>query len=358
MHEKLKFSFGHILAFLALIFIGYITFTGVTYYTQGSYFIGGIVAVVIIVVLLILLFRLQLLKSVNAHFEEKVVHERATFTLLTAACLASFIPFSHFWSVKSHEDSIVASYKNSFNTSRQLFLNYDSYCEKRIATYDSILHHSTHSQVINDVLLKGLKMQLQPQKFLDLEEDFRSWLGRSEKGASIWNVFLVGNVNKLCESMAAWDTTMHQQSSIRIQGEPIATSAPFTRKQQIETSIFQLQDSIPYYTAFHFPTGESWISGVMAFAMLYLPWGIQRRSPKSLVTFLGKRKIKIHGGKLDESPTHAVKTKKLAGELEQQDANNVGKKHLGQTLDNDGQPRRSRFRAMTLDDDGTTRSKE
>ena len=36
MDEQLKFSWGHIIAFLALIFISYITFVGVVYRTDGD----------------------------------------------------------------------------------------------------------------------------------------------------------------------------------------------------------------------------------------------------------------------------------------------------------------------------------
>ena len=37
MDEQLKFSWGHIIAFLALIFISYITFVGEVYKTDGDF---------------------------------------------------------------------------------------------------------------------------------------------------------------------------------------------------------------------------------------------------------------------------------------------------------------------------------
>ena len=37
MNEQLKFSWGHIIAFLALIIISYISFVGVTYMTDGDF---------------------------------------------------------------------------------------------------------------------------------------------------------------------------------------------------------------------------------------------------------------------------------------------------------------------------------
>ena len=37
MNEKLQFSWGHIIAFLALIAVSYISFVGFTYLTNGNF---------------------------------------------------------------------------------------------------------------------------------------------------------------------------------------------------------------------------------------------------------------------------------------------------------------------------------
>ena len=53
MNEQLKFSWGHIIAFLALIVLSYITFVGVTYKTDGNFMKASIAMIVIDIVLLV-----------------------------------------------------------------------------------------------------------------------------------------------------------------------------------------------------------------------------------------------------------------------------------------------------------------
>lgn len=55
MYQKLRFSWGHIIAFLALIFLSYLTFMGVTYYTNGN-MIAGIIGMLIVIALLLVSF--------------------------------------------------------------------------------------------------------------------------------------------------------------------------------------------------------------------------------------------------------------------------------------------------------------
>lgn len=50
MNEQLKFSWGHIIAFLALIVLSYITFVGVTYMTDGDFTKASIAMVVVDIV--------------------------------------------------------------------------------------------------------------------------------------------------------------------------------------------------------------------------------------------------------------------------------------------------------------------
>ena len=46
-NQKLRFTFGHILAYISLIFIGYISFLGLTYWGDGNFILSGILTGVI-----------------------------------------------------------------------------------------------------------------------------------------------------------------------------------------------------------------------------------------------------------------------------------------------------------------------
>ena len=42
INETLKFSWGHIFAFVAMIVGSYMTFMGITYFTDGNFLVAGI----------------------------------------------------------------------------------------------------------------------------------------------------------------------------------------------------------------------------------------------------------------------------------------------------------------------------
>ena len=52
INETLKFSWGHIVAFLAIIFISYMSFMGLTYLTDGDFLIAGVGVAIIDILLL------------------------------------------------------------------------------------------------------------------------------------------------------------------------------------------------------------------------------------------------------------------------------------------------------------------
>lgn len=71
INEILKFSWGHIIAFLAMIFISYVSFMGLTYLTDGNFMIAGIGVVIIDVLLLVFFIGLQVIKSVQRSLQRE-----------------------------------------------------------------------------------------------------------------------------------------------------------------------------------------------------------------------------------------------------------------------------------------------
>lgn len=76
MNEQLKFSWGHIIAFLALIVLSYITFVGVTYKTDGNFMKASIAMIVIDIVLLVFFIGAQMLKATTKKFAKRIWIER------------------------------------------------------------------------------------------------------------------------------------------------------------------------------------------------------------------------------------------------------------------------------------------
>ena len=362
MHEKLKFSFGHILAFLSLIFGGYVTFVGVTYYTGGDYIIGGAVAIGISLVLLFLLFRLQLLKSVNEKFESYIIHERITLVVFTLTCCGAFIPFSHFWTVKSHEEDILVKFEESLQFARQLFSDYDEYANERIHVLEEGKNdYNPRSAALERASyqagLKGIQIQLLPDKYLNLEQEALEWVDQSEKTISIWNVFLMGNVNVINSSIRDWHDEMsnmsthitdlelnHNKSKIDRKSIP----SPFKRTEEIAQSSSELESVLLLYSTVELPKPLAWLTGILAILMLYLPWIIQKRSPKSMVTLWGVRSINYkdsHAQELKEKQKIDYVHKK--SHLDEGERVQTGRR--GQQLSPDSGHKHSTRRALTLD---------
>lgn len=342
MHEKLKFSFGHIIAFLALLFIGYVIFMSVTYYTRGGYVIGGIVAIGIMILLLLLLYRLQVLKSANQEIEKWIIHERIVLVVFTIVCGVSFVVFSHFWTVKSKDGIIMGNISQSMQASRQIFRDYQKYSDDRISSYCPESVDSLSFRVLKE----GLELQLFPPQYVQLKADVDDWLDHSEKYISIWNVFLVGNIDDICRSMSSWHTTLNALSIHKMNDENDSVKE-YSKKELLYTSIGQLNDAKTLYATMDFPNPIAWTVGVLCFAMLYLPWLIQRRSPKSMVTIWGRRKIKYKSSNTDIlNPGTIIRMKKKGTALDEEP--NIQTIHRTQILRENEKSKTSGRRSMTL----------
>ena len=107
MNEHLKFSWGHIIAFIALITIGYITFMGVTYYTDGDFVSASISMVCVFILLFAVFIGAQFLKATHRKFARRIWIERIIVFSSPIIYRLALIPFSHFWTVQSHDNEIV-----------------------------------------------------------------------------------------------------------------------------------------------------------------------------------------------------------------------------------------------------------
>lgn len=82
MDEQLKFSWGHIIAFLALIFISYITFVGVVYRTDGDFTKAAVTMAVVDIVLVVVFIGSQMAKATAHKISKKFGWSELVFVLL------------------------------------------------------------------------------------------------------------------------------------------------------------------------------------------------------------------------------------------------------------------------------------
>ena len=150
MNRKLRFSWGHIVAFLALIFIAYVVFMGATYYTVGNYYAGLITMGCCVLLIVLTVLGAQVLKGVDKKFHRSIVWERILIICSPAIIIIVGVPFSHFWTVQSSEDEIIQQFDKSVKASLGIFSDYDSYSDSRIKQLKlSLMSTAEDDQLIN-----------------------------------------------------------------------------------------------------------------------------------------------------------------------------------------------------------------
>ena len=110
MNETLKFSWGHIIAFLALIAVSYISFVGFTYLTNGNFSYALIGMFLTDMIYLGVFIGAQLLKASGRKMRRKIIWERILVFGSPIIFIAGMISMSHFWTVKSREETIVENF--------------------------------------------------------------------------------------------------------------------------------------------------------------------------------------------------------------------------------------------------------
>lgn len=226
MNTKLKFSWAHIIAFLAIIFISYITFVGITYLTDGSFYVATLGMLVIDALLLLFFIGAQAMKGTDSKFATCIKKERFfvfgspfVFAILMA-------PYTHFWTVHSHNDEIVEKFRNAIESSKQLFDDYENYSNERIANYTNMLERGIslrdirHNDFLScgfetgkvnvqkDNMVKTLRLQLLSDNYSLLKNEAEEWINSSSMGASTWNVFLLGNTKQISDAIGNWQNQL------------------------------------------------------------------------------------------------------------------------------------------------------
>ncbi len=304
MNEHLKFSWGHIIAFLALISIGYITFMGVTYYTDGDFVSASIYMVVVFIVLFCVFIGAQFLKATNRKFARRIWFERILIFSSPIIYVLALIPFSHFWTVQSHDNEIVSQFSQSIVASQQLFADYDSYSDKRIKQYEDLLngvirdHDAKEYEefgfkegkeiVQRDVMLKTLKLQLQSTNYDSLRNEALSWIDKASVGASTWNVFLLGNIKEIKNAIQEWQEILGTFSEKKLPNEILKGNSPSSFEKTSMTNVVSgLNGLTDKYTNPELPNVMCVLCAIVFYFMLLFPYYLQDRHTKSLFKLLG-----------------------------------------------------------------------
>ena len=301
-NQTLKFSSGHIIAFVALIIISYVTYMGDFYQNGGDFKSAAIKVCSIDIALLITFIGAQLLKGTDEKFDRSIIIERILVCLCPIAFIWAMLPYNHFWTVFSEREQIESKFNTSIEKSRQMFVDYDQYSNDRIQKYestlDNIVRNKAHNSITyrkagfvgsNDDIVKAnyietLKLQLLSENTDSLRQSALAWIDEANQGASVWNAFLVGNVENISEAIKGWNEKLSDVSKPVLSNENLSGSEilPFDEnKESYKAAANELLELSKIYTETKgFSVNTLW-SGIILFLMILFPYFLQKRNEKA-----------------------------------------------------------------------------
>lgn len=305
MNERLKFSWSHIIAFLALIAVSYVSFMGFTYLTNGDFTFALIGMGITDIVFIMFFIGAQQLKASGVRMKRKIVWERILICGSPVVFVAGMIAMSHFWTVYRQDDVIVKTFQNSINDSKQLFDDYEDYAYERLDTYKSdltaivdnkIYDPTTYVeagfegtkdsvQIIN--MVEILRLQLLSQNYDKLKSEAIEWIDKASNGASTWNIFLLGNTREIKQAINNWENQLKMYAAKQMSNEDALAPVRQFSSDGASDAIDGINSLTAAYTTQTAPPVAALIFGVVLYLMLLFPYFLQERHTKSTYRLFG-----------------------------------------------------------------------
>ncbi len=286
INETLKFSWGHIIAFVALIFISYVSFMGITYLTDGDFLYAG-VGVLIINLLLIAFFILpQILKGTDEKFSRKIIFERILFFCAPIVFVGVMMPYAHFWNVFEKRSQIETTFSESIKTTKGMFESYETYANARIKDYDMKLAREKAQPVTRGNKVEALTLQLIDKNYTSLKNSAFEWIDNAS-GATVWNVFMIGNIKKIENALDQWNSSLSEFSNKKMSDENSEVVAFSSTDKSVNLAKENLSGLRSVYTEKSGPTIIALSIGILLYILLLFPYIIQSRNTKSTYRLIG-----------------------------------------------------------------------
>lgn len=312
MNEQLKFSWGHIIAFLALIIISYITFVGVTYKTDGDFTKAAVAMVAIVIVLFVFFLGAQMMKATPRKFARCIWVERVFVFGSPVVFFFCLMPYFHFGTVQSKDEEIVKHFTDAISASKQMFADYDGYSMERISNYDHMLgrvitNKSIHpdefaacgfsngkENIQRANMVKALRLQLISENYDSLKTEATKWIESSSNGATTWNVFLLGNTKEIKTAIHDWNVQLREFANHKMNNEEFNGYNVVKPFEEVSGSLYSVDRGLDGLTTMFTetsspPLGSIFGAFVLYFALLF-PYFLQDRHTKSQFRLFGMEK--------------------------------------------------------------------
>ena len=304
INETLKFSWGHNFAFIAMIVGSYMTFMGVTYFTDGNFLVAGIGVGVLNLVFIALFIVPQILKATERKFAKIIKRERTIVIIAPIVYVVIMLPLAHFWTMFSERNAIETTFTDAIQMTETIFVDYEKYANERVAEYKSDLDSlqtvqkkskkkKVKKNAISDLTkynkAEALQLQLLGENYNNLKVSALDWVSQAS-GTTVWNVFMIGNIKTIEKAVENWVASLEQMSS-KVLADEQSGVVPYTSSELVVTEINDAFQSIRnIYKTTKFPSVIAIALIALLYLMLMFPYLIQVRNTKSTYTFWGRIK--------------------------------------------------------------------
>lgn len=292
MNEKLKFSWAHIIFYIALVLSSYVSYLGLVYMRDGEMVTSALILLALDIVLLVLFQYAQRLKATDHDFHKHAIIERIVMALTPALFALMVIPFSHFWNIYNQRDEAEIVFRTSIKASSDIFDQYEKYARNRIDTYGA--QNKKFSSISNVNRAEGLRLQLLGSQYIQTKSEVTDWINRAQ-GVTIWNVYMVANIKTISNCMESWSSLLNSYSTHIVSDEK--EGVPFST--EVKDTIAKLNNISEFYTKRTGPSTISCIMMISLYLLLLLPYIVQKRNTKNVYHLFYNERVTYKASKLD-----------------------------------------------------------
>lgn len=280
INEKLTFSWGHIIAFVAMVVISYFSFLGLTYLTEGNFIFAGIGVAIIDVVIALIFIGAQVAKSTDHKFKQTILLERILVAVAPFVLIVMMYPACHFWTVFRHRAQIEEKFHSSVETSKAMFSEYETYAQERCNEYSERVNSSRNTRVNKGNRILALSLQLKDDNFTMLRDEAIAWVEKA-KDATVWNVFMIANIKTIKYAIISWHEQLVGFSKKRMSDEPTDVAYFDSDSATLNKIIANFDGIKNEYSIKGAPTTYAIIMILFCYLFLMFPYVIQQRNTKS-----------------------------------------------------------------------------
>ncbi len=208
-----KFSLADVFSVIAAMTFGFVCFLSINFLSLGDTMSAAIIASIIALILAGLPLSAKFLKRTRKNFKTSLFFE--LFFLLCFGVVAFILvfPFSHFFSVYDKKEEIQEKLLKNFTVSDNIYTKYEAYANNRIELYESLLKAVVQGELSNPDEFKKydfepgiaintqvenkmftLKAKLYPPNYMEIKNNFISWLSESKGKIEVWSPIAIVDV--------------------------------------------------------------------------------------------------------------------------------------------------------------------